>query len=145
MRTLPFIFLICAFAGWLSGCGGASYPKEELTKDLEQMVKKEAGEDSKATMVGKTLYLDMELPGLTSQDQAKASAAIKKMNTAVIAITRAALSTDAGIKYMVVSTYDEGKNVVFRMVQDIDDIKGIYYMRISRGDYESRTLLEIEG
>jgi len=144
-RFLPFVFLLCAFAGCLSACGGATYPKGDLIKDLESLVKKETGEDSKAVIVGKTLYLDMELPGLTSQDQAKAAEAIKKMQNAVMSITRVVLSTDAGTKYAIVSTYDSGKSVLFRIVQDVDDVKNYIYMRISRGDYESRSLIEIEG
>ena len=132
-----FIF-VCA-------CDKPSYPKENLAESLEMLVKKDCNEDSQARIVGKTLYLDMQLDGLTSNDQAKVSEAIKKMQRAVMAITRVVLSSDSEIKYMVVSTFNEDKSVAFRILQNIEDVKGYFYMRISREDYDSRSLLEIEG
>jgi hypothetical protein len=108
-------------------------------------VKKETGADSEALAYGKTLYLDMPLDGLTSNDTAKVNEAIGKMQSAVLAITRVVLSSDSQVKYMVVSTFDKDKQVLFRITQNIEDIKAYLYMKISRGDYESRNLLEIEG
>jgi hypothetical protein len=87
----------------------------------------------------------MPLEGLTSNDQKQVNDAVQKMQTAIMAITRVTLSTDADIKYMVVNAYSPDKSVLFRILQNIDDIKSYLYMRISRGDYQSRSLFEIEG
>lgn len=135
-----FVFLVS-----FSGCYGVSYPKDNITGSLEALVKKECGVECKAFITGRTLYLDMPLEGLTSNDQAKVNDAVKKMQSAVMAITRVTLSSDSDIKYMIVSAFNPEKSVSFRILQNIDDVKGYLYMRISRGDYESRNLLEIEG
>jgi len=140
--VLP-IFAV-AFLFFASSCG-VSYPKENIDEHLEELVKKETGLPSSAESVGKTLYLDMELEGLVSQDQDQLAKALKYMQAAVMSITRVVLSSDSQIKYMIVSSYDPGKNLVFRIVQNIDDIKGYFYMRISRADYESRNVFEIIG
>ncbi|MDR2426360.1 MAG: hypothetical protein LBD46_04170 [Endomicrobium sp.] len=129
----------------LSACYGVSYPKGDIIGSLEALIKKESGTDCKAYVVGKSLYLDMPLEGLTSKDQNKVNDAIKKMQNAVMAITRVTLSSDSDIKYMVVSAFSPEKSVSFRILQNIDDVKSYLYMRISRGDYESRNLFEIEG
>ncbi|MDR1196596.1 MAG: hypothetical protein LBL00_09015 [Endomicrobium sp.] len=137
-------FILFAFLISLSACG-VSYPKGDITGSLEALVKKECGADCRAYIVGKSLYLDMPLEGLTSKDQSKVSDAIKKMQNAVMAVTRVTLSSDSDIKYMVVSAFSPEKSVSFRILQNIEDVKSYLYMRISRGDYESRNLLEIEG
>jgi hypothetical protein len=124
---------------------GVSYPSGSIADSLEEIVKKDTGTDSEALVYGKTLYLDMLLNDLTSNDTAKVNAAISKMQSAILAITRVVLSSDSKIKYMVVSTFDKDKQVLFRITQNIEDIKAYLYMKISRGDYETRNLLEIEG
>jgi hypothetical protein len=122
-----------------------SYPKESIAGQLKELVKKECGAECETVITGRTLYLDMPLEGLTSKDQKIVNEAVKKMQTAVMAITRVTLSSDADIKYMVVNAFSSDKGVAFRIFQNIDDVKGYLYMRISRGDYESRSLFEIEG
>ncbi len=144
MKNKTLIFLFLAVIA-LSSCGGASYPKENITQLLEELVMKESGEASKASIVGKTLYLDVELAGLASQEQSEAMEAVRKMQSAAFAVTRVILSSDSDIKYMVLNVYDPGKNIAFRLFQSIDDIKSYMYMRISRSDYESRNVFEIEG
>ena len=62
-----------------------------------------SGVEAKVYSIGRTLYLDMELDDLVSQDQEKAYRAMMNMQSGLSLITRVALSSDAGIKYMVVS------------------------------------------
>ena len=141
MRKLFILILLFS----LYGCGGVSYPKGDIIDSLKALVKKECGAESEAFIVGRTLYLDMPLEGLTSKDQSKVNDEVKKMQTAIMAITRVTLSTDADVKYMVVNAFSPDKSVLFRILQNIDDVKSYLYMRISRGDYQSRSLFEIEG
>ncbi|MCL2390329.1 MAG: hypothetical protein FWD54_01695 [Endomicrobia bacterium] len=143
MRLLK-LFILSIFLSCFISCG-VSYNKEKLIEQLEALVKKECDSDSKASIFGKTLYLDMELDALTSKNQDQAVEAVKKMQNAVISITRVVLSSDSEIQFMVVSVFDKNKNVLFRIIQNIEDIKAYFYMRISKGDYESRSLMEIEG
>ena len=112
---------------------------------LKALIKKECDAECEAVITGRTIYLDMPLEGLTSKDQDRVNDAIKKMQTAVMAITRVTLSTDADIKFMVVNAFSPEKSVSFRILQNIEDVKSYLYMRISRGDYQSRSLFEIEG
>ncbi len=139
-----FILFLCLVS--LGACYEVSYPKENITESLEAMVKKECGVECKAFVTGRTLYLDMPLDtGLTSKDQNKINDATRKMQSAAMSVTRVTLSSDSDIKFMVVTAFNPEKSVSFRILQNIDDVKGYFYMRISRGDYESRTLFEIEG
>jgi hypothetical protein len=140
-----FLFLFLSLCIVSCGAWDASYPKDKLNEMLAKMVKKDTGIDASIEKYGRTLYLDMALKDLTSSESEKVNEAVKKMQSAVLAITRAVLSSDSEIKYMTVSAYDDDRQVLFRIVQNIDDIKNYMYMRISRGDYESRSLLEIEG
>ncbi|GHT64460.1 hypothetical protein AGMMS50222_06150 [Endomicrobiia bacterium] len=126
----------------LNACD-VSYPKETLVQSLEKLIQKECGQDSKACIFGRTLYLDIELDGLISQEKEAATQAIRKMNTAVFSAIRVVLSSDSDIQYMVTTAYDHDKNVALRIVRSINDAKSRYYGRISRSDYyESRNLVE---
>ncbi|MDR2192227.1 MAG: hypothetical protein LBO62_05060 [Endomicrobium sp.] len=136
--VLPFFIVSC-------GAWNVSYPKEKLNEILADMVKKDTGVDAVVEKFGRTLYLDMQLKDLTSNEADKVNEAVRKMQSAVLAITRVVLSSDSEIKYMAVSAFDDDKQVLFRIVQNIDDVKNYMHMRISRGDYETRNLLEIEG
>lgn len=144
MKTLKNIICLLIVVFLLNSCG-VTYPKEDIVTDLEKLVKKECSQDSKAFVVGKTLYLDMQLDGLTSQDQKTASQVIHKIVIASTAMIRVVLSSDSDIKYMVATAYDPGRNVIFRVVHSIDDVKSVYCGRISQPDFESRNLLEIVG
>jgi len=139
------IFPLLSFFIVSCGMWNASYPEEKLNEILAEMVKKDTGIDVAVERYGRTLYMDMPLKDLTSSEADKVNEAVKKMQSAVLAITRVVLSSDSKIKYMTVSAFDEDKQVLFRIIQNIDDIKNYMYMRISRGDYENRNVLEIEG
>jgi len=144
MRASAFYFFIFSLYFFCISCG-VSYPKEKLNQMLVEMVKKDTGIDCHVEKQGKTLYMDAVIEDLTSSDQDKLMQAFKKMQSAVIDITRAVLSSDSEIKYMVVNCFNEDKQVLFRMITNVDDIKAYMYMRISKEDYESRSLIEIEG
>ncbi|MDR3256801.1 MAG: hypothetical protein LBT18_04070 [Endomicrobium sp.] len=144
MKALKYTILLTIIAFLLNSCG-VTYQKDNLTQDLEKLVKKECKQETKAYIYGKTLYLDMELNGLTSKDQKIVSQSIHIMQTAILAITRVVLSSDSNIKYTIVTTYNHDKNVAFRWIQNIDDVKSYFYMRISHSDYNSRNISEIKN
>ncbi|MDR2351489.1 MAG: hypothetical protein LBD56_02265 [Endomicrobium sp.] len=129
----------------LNSCG-VTYKKENLTQDLEKLVKKETGQDTKAYIVGRTLYLAMQVKELTPFAEREAFAkALHKVKIAGEDISRVVLSSDSDIKFMVVNAFNPAYTILIRVVQNIDDIKNHFYMRISKSDYESRTLVEIFG
>jgi hypothetical protein len=144
VRILKGTIYLLIIVSLLNSCG-VTYKKETLTYDLEKLVSKECNQDSKAYIVGKTLYLDMELDGLTAKDRKTASATLRKIQLVANAVVRVVLSGDAVIKYMVATVYNHDKNLAFRIIQNIDDVKNYFYTRISRSDYESRSLFEIMG
>jgi hypothetical protein len=144
VKTLKYIILLFIIVFSFNACVGVTYPKNELAQSLEKLVKKDCDQDSKAYIVGKTLYLDMELDELMYEDDEIISRAIQKMQSAGLAIKRVVLSSDSDIKYMVVTAYNSYKRTAFRIVQNIDDVKDYFHMRISRSDFETRTLLETE-
>jgi hypothetical protein len=135
-----FLLIIIFF---FNACG-VSYPKNDIVQSLEKLVKEEYTQDSKAYLIGRTLYLDMELDEITSANDKTVSQAIHKIGLAVFAAGRVVLSSDSNIKYIVVTAYNSYKNFAFKIVCSTYDIKSYFCMRISRSDFDSRKLLEIE-
>jgi hypothetical protein len=140
LKRVIFLLVIVFF----DACG-VTYPKDNIVQSLEKLVKKECTQDSKAHLVGRTLYLDMELDEITSVDDKMVSQAIHKIGLAIFAAGRVVLSSNSDIKYIVVTAYNPHKNAAFKIAYSIRDIKNYFYMRISRSDFDSRKLLEIEG
>jgi len=143
VKMLKCIIFLLVIVFFFDACS-VTYPKNDIAQSLEKLVKKECNQDSKAYLVGRTLYLDMKLDEIKSSDDKTVSQAIRKIALAVFTAGRVVLSSDSDIKYIVVTTYNFYKNIAFRVVHNIDDIKSYFYMRISRSDFNSRKLLESE-
>jgi hypothetical protein len=145
VKKIKYLALLLLISFILSSCE-VTYKKETLTQDLEKLLEKEAGQKSKAYIVGKTLYLDIKVDGLNSPGAGEVfSKALRKVQIACGDISRVVLSSNSDINFMVVTAYDPTYTILFRVVQNIDDIKSYFYMRISRSDYESRSLVEMFG
>jgi hypothetical protein len=142
VKTIKYLVLLLFTVILLNSCG-VTYKKENLTQDLEKLVKKEAGQESKAYIVGRTLYLDMQVKGLTPLAERETFAkALRNVKIAGEDISRVVLSSDSDVKFMVVNAYDPTYTVLIRLVQNVDDTKSYFYMRISKSDYESRIFVE---
>lgn len=139
------LFFNCFLIVFLFSSCAPSYPKETLITDIKKLVKKESGQDCELSKINNTIYLDMQMKGLSSTNTEVLNETIGNLQNAVFAITRVALSSDADIKIMVITAHDPNYNIALRMFQNIDDVKSYFYQRISRGDYEQRQLLEFEG
>lgn len=131
--------------GFLLASCGVTYKKGEIAQDLEVLVKKECGLESNVVVVGKTLYLDIVIDDLISNDAKIFSQTMHTIQTVNLAVVRVVLSSDSNIQYMVATAFDKNKILAFRVIQNIEDIKSYFYMRISRSDYESRNLVELVG
>jgi hypothetical protein len=143
VKKIKYLVLLL-FTGVLLKSCGVTYKKENLTQDLEKLVEKETGQKPRAYAVGKTLYLDIEVDGLNSPSDRKAfDKALRNIRVSGLDISRVVLSSDSDIKFMVVTAYDPAYTFLLRLVQNVEDIKKYFYMRISKPDYESRNLVEI--
>jgi hypothetical protein len=141
---LKCIIFLLGIVFFFNACS-VTYPKNDIVQSLEKLVKKECNQDSKAYLVGRTLYLDMELDEVTSANDEAVLQATHKIDLALFATGRVVLSSDSDIKYIVVTAYNSCKNVAFRIAYNICDIKSHFCTRISNSDFDSRKLLEIEG
>ncbi|MDR1417847.1 MAG: hypothetical protein LBI80_01595 [Endomicrobium sp.] len=144
MSKIKVILSLCIAVFLCASCG-VTYKKEEISQDLQALIKKECGLDSNVVVIGKTLYLDIVIDKFISNDNKIVFQTIKTIQTTNLAIVRVVLSSDSNIQYMVGTAFDKNKILAFRIVQNIDDIKSYFYMRISRSDYESRNLIELAG
>jgi hypothetical protein len=142
IKVLCILLSLC-FLG-LTACK-PSYPRDSVPQAVQKIIKKEYNLDGKATLSGETLYLEVRLNGLLTTDPKRLGGLMKKVQGAVIAVTRVSLSSDARIKYMVVSTRDSSWRLGLRIIQRVEDVKGYLYQRISRSDYEDRLILEIDS
>ncbi|MDR1952576.1 MAG: hypothetical protein LBQ37_03580 [Elusimicrobiota bacterium] len=136
--SISFLFLF-------SACNVPTYPKESMDQSLKELIKKESGIDSTVTIIGNTIYLDIETEGFLSSDDKDLQDAQHNFSVAVSNILRVVLSSDSNIKYMVVNAFTPQKNILYRYIQNIDDYKSYYYERISRDDYFSRNILELKA
>lgn len=133
---------LCCGGLCLSACK-PTYPKNELPRALETLIKKEYHLEGHAKLIGKTLYLAIELPELAANETEIPKEAMSKLQGAVLSIVRTSLSSDAKLKILVLTATVPEWKLHINILQSIDDIKGFLYQRISRGDYEERMILDI--
>lgn len=143
MKTKIACLIGLLLAG-LCACGRPSYPAHRVEQAARELLKKEYGLESTAHRVGGTLYLDVRLPGLTTTDTKKLESTVEKIQGAVMTVTRVALSTDAPIRFIVVTGSDPSWQIGVRIVGYLQDVKDYFYQRISRGDYAERTIFDLE-
>ncbi|MHB9156055.1 MAG: hypothetical protein ACYC5N_10285 [Endomicrobiales bacterium] len=144
MRTITAVALFSGLAVFaMTGCG-PTYPREKIADSVLRIIEKEYKLTGSAKLVGETLYLDVKLPGLVTTEQKVLSEVLEKVQGAVLAVTRVALSSDARITYVVITVQDSSWKLSLRFIQRIEDVKALFYQRISRSDYEDRLVIEIE-
>lgn len=141
--TKVFLFGICIMV-MFQACNKVTYPKNKIAESVEALVKKEYNLDSKAKLIGGTLYLNVKLSGLTTTEQKALGEVFQKVQGAALAITRVALSSDAKIVFLVLTATDSSWKLNVRIIERMEDIKKYFYQRISRADYEERLIFEIE-
>ena len=138
-----FLLLIFSIAIFCS-CN-VSYPKETLVKDTVNLIKKETGIETSVQLFGTTMYLDVELDELATQNSEELKGVYKTLQKIVSTVVRVPISSDADIKIVVVSAFDSEYKVLLRLFENIEDIKLYSHQLISRTDYEQRQLMEIVG
>ncbi|MCX5778865.1 MAG: hypothetical protein NTU66_06595 [Elusimicrobia bacterium] len=128
----------------LTACNRPSYPADRVAASVQELIKKEYGMEGTAKVVGDTLYLDIRLSELTTTDAKKLTKVMEEIQGAVLTITRVALSTDASLKFLVLTGNDPAWQIGLRIIEYLQDVKDYFYQRISRGDYEERLIFELE-
>ncbi|MFC1501533.1 hypothetical protein ACFL58_03700 [Elusimicrobiota bacterium] len=143
LRKSRFLLFCIFFSFLIAGCG-PSYPAGEITESVKEIVKKEYDLESEAKLVGNTLYLEIKLDNLATTETKKLIEMLKHLQGAVLSIVRVSLSSDADIDFMVVSASDPAWKIGVRIIEYLQDVKDYLYMKISRGDYEGRLIMEID-
>ena len=139
-NKILFLMFLSVFA--ISACA-PTYPKGSVTTSVEKMLRNEEKLDSKATLVGKTLYLDMQLPELSEFKTEIKQQSMKRLQAAILATMRVSLSSDEKINFIVVNAVVPKLSIGIKVVQMINDIKWYMYQRISKASYEDRMVFEI--
>jgi DNA-directed RNA polymerase subunit H (RpoH/RPB5) len=144
MKRSGALVFIGMFVLAAAGCT-PSYPKADIEDSVQKIVKKEYNIDSRAHIVGSTLYLDIKIPDLATTKPKDLTKVLEKVQGAVLSITRVSLSSDAHISYMVVTASDPAWKLGLRVIQNLQDVKNFLYQRISHDDYGERLVLEIDS
>ncbi len=139
---LLFTFYSLLFTN-LVGCSKPTYPKEKLSESTKKILKKEYGLDGSVKLIGKTLYLEIELAELVSIEKDLPKKVMKKIQGAVLTIVRISLSSDAKIDFLVTIAKAKNYDFCIRIIQRLEDIKSYLYLKISRSDYEDRLTVEM--
>jgi hypothetical protein len=130
---------------FLSACGKPTYQADRLDEAVRDICKREYDFDASARTVGKTLYASIKAQRLVTPELGLQKETIERLYDALLAVTRVALSTDAKIDFLVVKARDASTGVTLTLVRYVPDIKWYFYMRISRADFESRGIMEIDA
>jgi hypothetical protein len=126
----------------LSGCLRPTYRAGTIEESVRKICRKEYGFDPVARKMGKTLYVRFAIEGASLQGLDRNAA--KKLNGALLTVTRVALSADVPIDFVAVqAAYGEGSVLTF--LRYVPDIKAYFYNRISRGELEARGIMEIDA
>jgi len=141
-ETLARALTAAAFIAILAGCG-PSYPKKDLEGSIRELFRKELGAEVRTGLVGKTLYVSLDIDNMVSPDLDLPKDALKKLEDAMLSISRISLSTDAEIDYTVIEARDPVWGVETRIVRKMQDLKDLFYWRISKPDFDERLVLEM--
>ena len=138
-------FLYFLFSIFILSSCGVTFPAETLEQDAVNFIKKETQKDVSVHRYGSTLYLDACFEDLVTNDSQKIAEIYDTLQKIVSTVIRVPLSSDADIKFVVVSAFDPKYQTLLRLFENIDDIKKYANQYISREDYSERQLMEFEG
>lgn len=133
------IGFVCLF---FTGCNPPSYPKERLTQEVENLVRREYGYKIKARVVGKTLGLYYPATQMFNYDFSEVDSFETKRQDIFLSAVRVALSTDADLNFFANIYTDEFKGIEISVVRSVMDTKRFLLGDISRNDYSDRAMIE---
>lgn len=120
----------------------STYSKEKLIPSIQKLFRKELGVDIESKLVGKTLYISFQIGNLVTEDLKFPKEAIDQLENAMLSTSRVVLSTDADILFSVLEARDSSLGIQVSLIRKVQDLKDLYYWRISKGDFDERFIWE---
>lgn len=133
--------LLGSLIAFTSACS-PTYPEKDLSHSIQKLFKKELGVPVRTALIGKTLYVSFEVENMVTANLDLPRDVTEKLEDAMISISRIALSTDADIDITVIEAQDLTWGVETIVVRRMDDLKGLFYWKISKTDFDERLILE---
>ena len=133
---------LCLLAFVFAGCK-PSYPKKDLIGSVRDLFRKELGVEVDTQLSGRTIYVAFEIEKLVTKNLELPKDATDKLESAMLSISRIALSTDADIKYTVIEANDFALGIRIELVRKMQDLKDLFYWKISKPDFDERLILEV--
>ncbi len=131
---IPFLFFGCK----------SSFPRDEISKKTQTLIKKEVGYESKVFLKGATLYIFCDMQNAIGGSLAVSREVFQAIQNISLISTNVALSTDAKIDFFCVVIIDSATGVQIIFKQYIDDVKRWFYGLVSREDFFSRSITDIK-
>ncbi len=126
----------------LQACG-PTYPKEKLNESIKKLFKNEVGTETvQSRVVGKTLFVAFPIEGMVTTSLDLPKDVTEKLENAMLSLTRIAMSTDEKLDFTVLEASDNTWGVRTTFIRRIEDLKFMYYYKISRSDFDERFILE---
>ncbi|OGR84490.1 MAG: hypothetical protein A2901_01365 [Elusimicrobia bacterium RIFCSPLOWO2_01_FULL_54_10] len=140
-RALPALLLMTACLS-APACT-PTYPKEKLELSIRELFKKEVQtEDVRVRVAGKTLYVSFQIDNMVSATLDLPKEVTERLENAMLSLTRVAMSTDEKIDFIVLDARDDAWGVQTTFIRRTEDLRFLYYMTISKGDFDERFILE---
>lgn len=137
-----FVVLLCVLPFFLFSACGQTYPKGNLVESVQKLFRKELGVEVRTQLAGKTLYVSFQIKNLMTKNFELPREVTDKLQDAMVSISRIALSTDAEIHFTVVEARDVSWGIQINLIRRTQDLKDLYYWRISKTDFDERLVLE---
>ncbi len=123
---------------------GPTYHKENIESSVEKLISKELGAESHSQLVGRTLYVSLPIHGIMTDGLEISKNVIEQVENAMIALSRVALSSDADVQFIVIEALDVQWGVRMRILRKMQDLKDLFYWRISKPDFDERLVLNMD-
>jgi hypothetical protein len=143
-QEMRLLFVILATSLFATGCGEVTYPRETLREAIIKLCAEEYAADVDVSITGNTLAIYLPLLNLFGPTLGLSEKAQDKVQDVLLGASRAALSTDADIKFYCVIAQDiRLPEIQLVIIKYVDDIKRAFYHDISRGEYFKRTIIDM--
>lgn len=129
---------------FLSACS-PSYPKKNLEAAVNKLVREEMDVEVQSHLSGHTLCVLLPNAPLVDENRDLSDQPLKLMETALMSASRAVLSSDAKIDFIVVKAEDPELRTGIRIIRRVQDLKDLYFWKISQDDFGDRLALEVES
>ena len=109
---------------------------------VKALFRKEMGAEIQTALAGKTLYVSFEIRNMITTSFDLPKEVTDQLESAMLSISRISLSTDAEIDFTVIEARDLAWGVETVLIRRMQDLKDLFYWRISKADFDERLVLE---